>query len=292
MPSDGDPAPDRPIRGRWRVLDVLLGERAGGAGRDAGEKAARRAEYEALNRKLSEIGIGKYAYFLNYGYVPNENPTFCAVETPAQQLDANSRRLVLEVIGDTAIDGRDVLDVSCGRGALASVLKQHFRPRSYCGVDLSPQAVAFCRAQHAAPGYRFLEGDAEELPCDDACVDVVANIEASHNYPRVEAFFREVRRVLRPGGAFLYTDFLTPALFERNRGALAALGFATERDLDITSNVLLSSDELGAMRLKVYRDPAVRAYMADFLAVPGSEMYRALAAGLLQYRLCRLRRGP
>jgi hypothetical protein len=79
-------------------------------------------------------------------------------------------------------------------------------------------------------------------------------------------------------------------MFERNRRHLEASGFTTERDVDITSNVLLSSDQMGTMRLKTFEDPEVRAFMADFLAVPGSAMYRALKEGLLQYRLYRLRK--
>ncbi len=290
MANNSDSSNDQAIRGRWPVLDILLGKKASDGPRTDAEKDVRRAEYEAFNTKLNDMRVGRYAHFLNLGYVPNDNPTFCAVDTEGHQLDPHSRRLVLEVLGEGPIDGMDVLDVSCGRGALAVVLKQSFQPKSYCGVDLSPQAIKFCETHHASDAYRFLEGDAEQLPCDDGSMDVVVNIEASHNFPHIDAFFREVHRVLRPGGWFLYADVLAPAMFEQNQGLLNSTGFTTERNLDITSNVMLSSDQVGAMRLKIYDDPEVRAYMADFLFVPGSETYRALDQGQLQYRLYRLRR--
>ena len=95
MANDSRSPHDRAIRGNWPVLDILLGRKVSDGPRTDAEKDARRAEYEAFNRKLNETRIGKFAHFLNLGYVPNDNPTFCAVEPKGHQLDRNSRRLVL-----------------------------------------------------------------------------------------------------------------------------------------------------------------------------------------------------
>jgi ubiquinone/menaquinone biosynthesis C-methylase UbiE len=75
------------------------------------------------------------------------------------------------------------------------------------GVDLAPEAVVFCRKVHRRAA-RFEVGDAEHLPFDDGAFDVVTNIESSHTYPNLRAFFAEVRRVLVSGGRFLSTDLL------------------------------------------------------------------------------------
>lgn len=271
------------IRGKWAVLDVLLRPGSGDAPDE--QKARRKEEYDALNRRLNSARIGKYSYFLNYGYVADDKPSFARVTPGEHHFDATSRRLVLEVLGDCPIDGKDVLDVSCGRGAVAVTLRAHFAPRSYVGIDLSAEAIAFCATQHARPAFEFREGDAEALPVSNAAFDVVTNIEASHNYPHPGAFFAEVRRVLRPGGWFLYTDFLPPPSFHRNKALLAGEGFECLRDIDITSNVVRSSDAIAEMRAKPYREEGEREYMNDFLAAPGSETYRAFADGRLQYRL-------
>lgn len=276
---------DDAIRGKWPVLDVLL--RPGTTPRDTAdqEKAHRKAEYEALNRRLNGARIGKYSHFLNYGYVADEHPSFARVTPADSHFDAASRRLVLEVLGDCPIDGSDVLDVSCGRGAVAVTLRDYFAPKSYLGIDLSAEAVAFCLSQHARANFDFKEGDAEALPLPDASFDVVVNIEASHNYPDPASFFSEVGRVLRPGGWFLYTDFLPPASFDRHVALLKEQSFECLRDVDITANVVRSSDLIGDMRVKTYRDEAEREYMVDFLAAPGSETYVAFRDGRLQYRL-------
>jgi len=54
----------------------------------------------------------------------------------------------------------------------------------------------------------FRTGDASNLPVENESVDLVVNVESSHCYPDFTAFIREVERVLKPGGHFMYTDFL------------------------------------------------------------------------------------
>ena len=284
----------RGTRGSWKVIDRLLGrgeeEDAPREDRAADDKLQTKERYDEFNRKLNQLKFGKYAFFLNYGYVANDGPSFSAIEPSPGQFDINSRRLVLEVIGDCQLDGRDILDVSCGRGSVCIVLLDHFHPRSYLGIDISTEAVEFCRREHRAEGYRFAEGDAEDLELESSSVDVVINVEASHNYPRIDSFFRETNRVLRPGGWFLYTDLMPPEDFDRHRERLGQLGLELRREADITRNVLLSCEQTAERRLKVYRDPEERAFMADFLAAPGSGMYRAFQQGRLCYRLFAFRK--
>jgi phthiocerol/phenolphthiocerol synthesis type-I polyketide synthase E len=281
---------------QWNVVERLLdrrneGRANAGARMGAGaEKVRTKNAYEWFNQKLNELKFGRYAFFLNYGYVPNGNPSWSVIIPPSSDFDLNSRRLVLEVIGDCPVDGRDVLDVSCGRGSVATVLRDYFHPRSYCGIDISSEAIAFCRKYQQTDGFRFEEGDAESLAIEPAAFDVVINIEASHNYPHVHSFIAEVYRVLRPGGWFLYTDLGTPRGFERNIRLARQAGLEMSRNVDITSNVLLSCGEIAERRLKVYHDAEERAMMADFLAVPGSRTGRAFEDGSLCYRLFTFRK--
>jgi ubiquinone/menaquinone biosynthesis C-methylase UbiE len=254
------------------------------------EKKRTKQQYDDFNRRLNELTFGRYAFFLNYGYVPKDNPSFAVVSPPAGQFDVNSRRLVLEVIADCPLDERDVLDVSCGRGSVPMVLGDYFRPRSYLGIDISSEAVGFCRQYLRSGRFEFEEGDAESLPVAASAFDVVINIEASHRYPRIESFLGETHRVLRPDGWFLYADLMTPKAHDRNTALLRRMGFEMTRDADITSNVLLSCEETAERRMKVYRDPDERAFMADILAAPGSRTYQAFEQGLLSYRLFTFRK--
>src|SRR5262249_29084070 len=161
-------------------------------------KASYREFYNEVTRRLEQSGMGAASLFLNYGYVSLGQDDEARFEVPAQVFNRNSVRLAFELIGATPLGTRRVLDVGCGRGGTVALLAEAFGAAA-CGVDLSPEAIAFCRRTHGRVG-RFEVGDAEHLPFDDRSFEVVTNIESSHTYPNLRAFFGEVSRVLAPGG--------------------------------------------------------------------------------------------
>ena len=78
------------------------------------------------------------------------------------------------------------------------------------GLDSSRHAIRFCQAHYAALRHvGFVRGHALQLPFADSSFDLVINVEASHAYRNDAAFLREVKRVLRPRGRFLYADHRT-----------------------------------------------------------------------------------
>src|SRR5687768_14765382 len=121
-----------PTQSRWNAVERLLDacrdtpEEALLTAAAAADKLQTKSDYEWLNRTLNELTFERPAYFLNFGYVPNDNPTSSVISPPSGHLDVNARRLVLEVIGDCPVNGRDVVDVSCGRGSVAAVLRDYF----------------------------------------------------------------------------------------------------------------------------------------------------------------------
>jgi SAM-dependent methyltransferase len=246
--------------------------------------------YDAVNSQLDASLFGPFSFFLNYGYVANQNASQTRVTLPDHFVNKNSVRLVLEVIGDCELAEHRVLDVGCGRGGTVFVVKQFFRARSVQGVDLSSKAVAFCRENHRYDNVRFDEGDAEKLPFRDGEFDVVTNIESSHSYPNLSAFYREVYRVLAPGGCFCYTDVMPVQAITEYLGVLQATGFTMEIERDITENVLLSCDEVARARVGAFaagNDPEL---MNNFLAAPGSQVYEDMRSGRWSYRIYRFRK--
>jgi SAM-dependent methyltransferase len=180
--------------------------------------------------------------------------------------------------------------VGCGRGGTVFVIKQFFQPLSVQGIDLSPKAIAFCRANHRYDNVRFDEGDAEKLPFDAEQFDVVTNVESSHSYPNLSEFYAEVFRVLVPGGYFLYTDSFPEEPNAEHRALLERSGLMMELERDITANVLLSCDEVAHNRIDAYDAGTDSELLNNFLAVPGSQTYEEMRSGRLSYRINRLRK--
>lgn len=253
-------------------------------------KASYKRFYDAVNTQLDASVFGPFSFFLNYGYVPNLSPQHSRIQLPDHFLNKNSVRLVLELIGDYDLKDQRILDVGCGRGGTVFVIKQFFEPRSVQGVDLSPNAIASCRANHHYDNVRFDEGDAEKLPFNREEFDVVTSVESSHSYPNLNAFYAEVFRVLVPGGRFLYTDVIPQEATAGYLAELKRIGFVMELERDITENVLLSCDEVATARVGAYdagNDPEL---MNNFLAAPGSQVYQDLRSRRWTYRIYRFRK--
>ncbi len=246
--------------------------------------------YDRINDSLSDSIYADDAVFFNFGYLPDGGPRAARFELPPHWPNRNRVDLVLELIGDCDLGGRDLLDVGCGRGGTILTVERFFAPGEIWGLDLSTSAVRFCRRRITNPAAHFVAGESERLPFLDGFFDVVLNVESSCLYPDIYAFYREVHRVLGPGGRFLYTDLMPVEHLESYGSCLRGLGLALERDQDITPNVLRSLEAHAARNLEVHDAPEGREVMEFFLAMPGSKPYRDLQEGRLSYRIWQLRK--
>jgi len=224
--------------------------------------------------------------FMNYGYRPPHGASSLAL-APEDEPDRSCIQLYQLVAGAVDLTGQEVLEVGSGRGGGTSFVARHLRPRRIVGVDVSPQAVAFSRARHSAPGLSFEAGDAERLGFAPASFDAVLNGESSHCYGDLSAFLNEVRRVLRAGGHFLYADFRARAVLEEWRAELLAAGMRLVGEQDITPGIVAALDaddesKRGLIKTLVAR-PLVRAFL-QFAALRGSIRYNALRKGTVVYR--------
>jgi SAM-dependent methyltransferase len=280
--------------GRPENLDELFSGREPDAVLSVPEAQSKKRQvqqfYDKINDSLSSSIYADDATFFNFGFLPDERPRFAKIDLPAHWPNRNRIDLVLELIGDCDLNGRDILDVGCGRGGTILTVDRFFTPGEIWGLDLSPSAVLFCQRRIQSPDFHFINGESERLPFIDGFFDVVLNVESSCLYPDIYAFYREVDRVLGPGGRFLYTDLMPVEHIESYKSCLRGLGLTFERDQDITPNVLLSLDSYAARNLEVHDAPASKDVMEFFLATPGSKPYRDLQEGRLSYRIWQLKK--
>lgn len=108
--------------------------------------------------------------------------------------------------------GECILDVGCGTGTLAIEAKHRVgESGKVYGIDPSPEMVARARmkARKSAVEVTFDTAAIEAIPFPDATFDVVLSTVMLHHLPdeaRHEGF-REIRRVLKPGGRLFAVDF-------------------------------------------------------------------------------------
>ncbi len=122
-----------------------------------------------------------------------------------QQLWSTSRRVpefdlfswVLDLAGVTQGSTQSILDVGCGNGAYERELATRGHRGPLVALDLSAGMLKLVK--DAAP----VLGDVQALPFSQGCFDLVLAPHMLYHVPDIEAAAREIRRVLRPDGAFV-----------------------------------------------------------------------------------------
>ena len=118
---------------------------------------------------------------------------------------------VREIVRGLDLAGRAVLDIGCGSGGPAVVLAKEKGAQVTC-LDVEPQLLARARrtaeAAGVAPLMEFRLAEPGPLPFEGGVFDAVFSKEAMLHIPDKRALYREILRVLRPGGIFAASDWL------------------------------------------------------------------------------------
>jgi ubiquinone/menaquinone biosynthesis C-methylase UbiE len=116
-----------------------------------------------------------------------------------------------------------VLDVACGTGENFPYLGN---AASITALDLSWEMVeeALRRRRQLGMAVDLLNGDAQELPFRDETFDTVVSALSTCTFPDYVTAFREMRRVVRPGGQIL--------LLEHGRSEVGWIARRQDRHID------------------------------------------------------------
>lgn len=233
--------------------------------------------------------------FMNLGFVdvgPEISPFALA---PHEEPFRPFIQMYRHVLKQADLNDKVVLEIGCGAGGGAAFIARNYRTKSVTAIDLLPVNIAEAEARGPVPGLRFAVGDATSLEFPDNSFDVVVNIESSHCYSSIEKFFSEVKRVLKPGGVFLFADH-RPVQDEWGPDrTLAALekqiretGLAMLNEEDITASINAASDMLNMGKEFMLTMSGIRGFeqthFRELLHCRGSRNYAKLKSGEWQYR--------
>ena len=172
------------------------------------------------------------------------------------------QRKALKMLAAVAHD--DILDVATGTGALAIAMARRLDPLSVTGVDLSAGMVEIGRRKVHEMGLEDTVslgiGDCLMLPFTEGAFDVVTCAYGVRNFADLPAGYREMYRVLKPGGTVLIIELSTP------RGALTAPAYR-----------LYTRHIIPAMGRLFTRDSRAYSYLPESIAaVPQGDKMTAL----------------
>lgn len=128
-----------------------------------------------------------------------------------------------------------ILDLGTGTGQIAHAVLKRYRGAQVVALDI---AEGMLGAARRGSGWwrkpRFVCGDIERLPFADQCADLLLSNLTLQWCNDLDAAFAEFRRVLRPGGALLFTTFGPDTLRELRASWAAADGYShVNRFLDM-----------------------------------------------------------
>lgn len=166
---------------------------------------------------------GRYRYRIDDQDIPLFADEFCSTEALIQQkhydkiADAYAENLqyphTLEYMSylDNAL--REVVEqtelgtcaeICCGTGEAFALF--HASIATGVGVDVSISMLHRGRASLNKPKLHFVQGDATQLPLANECVDSVLMLGGIHHVPDRNALFRQLFRILKPGGVFIWRE--------------------------------------------------------------------------------------
>lgn len=141
---------------------------------------------------------------------------------------------------------RVIADLGAGEGTLSLLLAQ--RAKHVIAIDNSQKMVNYgtqVAREHGVPNLEYRLGDLEELPVDDAAVEIALFHQSLHHALHPDKALREAARIVCPGGRVVVMD-LVKHRFEQARDMYADvwLGFSEVELVDLLETAGFSDVEV------------------------------------------------
>ena len=111
------------------------------------------------------------------------------------------------------VPAKHVLDVAIGTADLTIEMFRQGKAEQVTGLDLSDQMMAIGKEKVTKcqiSNVRFLHGNAQKMPFEDAAFDAVTCAFGCRNFSNLDEGLQEMYRVLKPGGQVTILEFSYP----------------------------------------------------------------------------------
>lgn len=127
------------------------------------------------------------------------------------------RKSAIQTLRDTIQEKQKpkILDIACGTGDLAFEAIKQIPGADVTGSDITLPMLDLFRKKIEKRGLKMKveEGDVEDLKYPDNSFDAVTIGFATRNFTNLDIAFREIHRVLKPGGVFINLELARPRVF-------------------------------------------------------------------------------
>ena len=107
-------------------------------------------------------------------------------------------------------NGKVMLDIGSGNGALSVYVYNNFNPKKVIGIDINEDNLNIARQIREDRNIVFNNDDAEKMiSIPDNTIDIAICIESAFHYKNKEACLHQLKRVLKENGEFIFTDLIT-----------------------------------------------------------------------------------
>jgi malonyl-CoA O-methyltransferase len=166
-------------------------------------------------------------------------------------LQRELRARLLERLGYIRLEPHRIIDLGCGPGPALKPLSRLYRGAEVYGLDLAEGMARRARRQWRWPRRPLVVcADMEHLPLASAGFDLAVSVAALQWLNDLDQAFGEVRRILAPGGLWMFTTF-GPDTLRELRAAFASVAGSGEPRV----NAFIDMHDIG--------DALIRAGFAD-----------------------------
>ncbi|MGC9517420.1 MAG: class I SAM-dependent DNA methyltransferase [Methanomicrobiales archaeon] len=144
----------------------------------------------------------------------------------ARELESHSADIIFGLLFEYIQPGQSLLDLGIGTGISSNLFKKY--GLKIYGLDNSPDMLDVCEKKNIAVDLKLFDLENETFPYGNQQFDHIISVGVFHFFHYLDNFFKEAKRILKPGGTFSFTVIVSPSEIDHE--------FNQEYEIDVYSH--------------------------------------------------------